>query len=123
MLRIGFTLNGHQQFAYYSGDELVVVATEIQARELPETLKKQLSEYKGIVTQVYELDKNKVREYCALIESPSKRITLKGKNKWRFILKKKSNNKEKPGVNTSGFETSKQSLKLTAGIDNYYKAN
>jgi hypothetical protein len=87
MLRIGFTLNGHQQFAYYSNDDLVVVATEIKTEELPETLKTQLSEYKGyVVTQAYELDKDTVKEYCVVLQSASKHIVLKGKNKWKVYI-------------------------------------
>lgn len=87
MLRIGFTMNGRQQFAYYSNDDLVVVATEIKAEELPEVLKTQLSGYKEYaVTQVYELDQNKSKEYCVVLQSASKHIVLKGKNKWRVYI-------------------------------------
>ena len=89
MLRIGFTLNGHSQYAYYSNDELVVVATEIKTDELPETLKAQLAEYKGSVTQVYEMNKNNVKEYCVVLDTPSKHIVLKGKNKWKMYLEEK----------------------------------
>ncbi len=87
MLRIGFVLDGHQMFAYYSNDELVVVATEIKTEELPETLKAQLSEYKGyVVTEAYELTKNKSKEYCVIMENSSKRIILKGKNKCKTFV-------------------------------------
>ena len=90
MLRIGFTLNGHQQFAYYSNDELVVVATEIKTEELPTTLKAQLSAYKEYtVSQVYELVRNNVKEYCVVMESPSKHIALKGKKALRICLEKR----------------------------------
>lgn len=89
MIRIGFISNGHSQYAYYSNDELVVVATEIKTDELPGTLKAQLAEYKGSVTQVYEMDKNNVKEYCVMLDTPSKRIVLKGKNKWRTYLEEK----------------------------------
>jgi hypothetical protein len=89
MLRIGFILNGHSQYAYYSNDELVVVVTEIKADELPETLKAQLAEYKGSVTQVYEMNKNNVKEYCVVLDTPSKHIVLKGKNKWKMYLEEK----------------------------------
>jgi hypothetical protein len=89
MLRIGFILNGHSQYAYYSNDELVVVATEIKADQLPETLKAQLAEYKGSVTQVYEMNKNNVKEYCVVLDTPSKHIVLKGKNKWKMYLEEK----------------------------------
>lgn len=84
MLRIGFTLNGHQQFAYYSNNELVVVAKEIKMEELPAPLKTQLTAYKGYtVSHVYELVKDNVKEYCAVLDSPSKHITLKGKKGWK----------------------------------------
>jgi hypothetical protein len=68
---------------------LVVVATEIKADELPETLKAQLAEYKGSVTQVYEMNKNNVKEYCVVLDTPSKHIVLKGKNKWKMYLEEK----------------------------------
>ena len=87
MLRIGFTLNGHSQFAYYSNNELVVVAKEIKMEELPLTLKTQLAEYKGyVVSHVYELVKDNVKEYCAVLDSPSKHIALKGKKAWKRYL-------------------------------------
>ena len=87
MLRIGFVLDGHQKFAYYSNDELVVVASEIKTEELPETLKAQLSEYKGyVVTQAYELTKNKSKEYCVVMQNSSRHIVLKGKNKWKTFV-------------------------------------
>jgi hypothetical protein len=90
MLRIGFTSNGHQQYAYYSNEELVVVATQIQAEELPESLKTQLSEYKEYrVTQVYELNNNKAKEYCAVLDNSSDHFVLKGKNKWRVFVEEK----------------------------------
>jgi hypothetical protein len=87
MLRIGFVLDGHQMFAYYSNDELVVVASEIKKEELPQALKAQLSEYKGYaVTEAYELTNNKSKEYCVVMENASKRIILKGKNKWKTFV-------------------------------------
>ena len=90
MLRIGFTMNGHQQFAYYFNEELVVVATQIETGELPETVKRQLSKYKGFaVSQVYSLNKNEVKEYCVVMDSPSKHIVLKGKNKLKVYLQER----------------------------------
>jgi hypothetical protein len=87
MLRIGFTLNGRQEFAYYSNDELVVVATEIKVEELPITLKKQLSAYGSYtVSQVYELAKNDVKEYCIVMDSSSKHLVLKGKKNWKVYF-------------------------------------
>lgn len=86
MLRIGFTMNGRQQFAYYSNDELVVVATEIKAGEIPEDLKMQLSKYNGyVVTQAYELTKDHTKEYCVVLDNHSKHLVLKGKNKWKPV--------------------------------------
>ena len=87
MLRIGFTLNGREQCAFYSKNELVVVATEIKVEELPDVLQQQLSfytEYK--VSQVYELNSNNVKEYCAVINNSGRRIALKGKNKWKLCF-------------------------------------
>jgi hypothetical protein len=89
MIRIGFTLDGRSQYAYYANDELVVVATEIKTDELPETLKVQLAEYKGAIAQVYEMNEHNRVEYCAVLDSPSKHIVLKGKNKWRVYLEEK----------------------------------
>lgn len=90
MLRVGFTVDGHQEFAYYSNDELVVVAREIKTEELPASLKTQLAQYAGYtVAQVFELDTNKSKEYCVMLESPSKHITLKGKTKWSICFNEK----------------------------------
>lgn len=91
MLRIDFTLNGHQQFAYYSNEELVVVATKIKAEELPANLKTQLVGYKGyVVKEVYEMNKDNVKEYCVVIDSSSRHIVLKGKNKWQTFLEERN---------------------------------
>lgn len=90
MLRIGFTLGGHQQFAYYSNDELVVLATEIKVEELPTALKMQLSSYKDyVVSQAYRLVKNDVNEYCVVMDSPSKHLVLKGKKAWKMYLEER----------------------------------
>jgi hypothetical protein len=90
MLRIGFTSNGHQQYAYYSNEELIVVATQIQVEELPESLKAQLSEYKEYsITKVYELNNNNVKEYCAVLDNSSNHFVLKGKSKWKVFVEEK----------------------------------
>ena len=90
MLRIGFTLNGREQFAYYSNDELVVVATEMKVEELPATLQQQLLTFKGYhVSRVYELNKNSENEYCVVIDNSSRHITLKGKNKLKICFEDK----------------------------------
>lgn len=91
MLRIGFTCNDRYQYAYYTNDELVVVATEIKVAELPEAMKQQLDEeYKGFaVSQVYELSRNDLKEYCVVIDSATKHITLKGKSKLRFCFEER----------------------------------
>jgi len=87
MLRIGFILDGHQKFAYYSNDELVVLASEIKTGELPETMQAQLSGYEGyVVSQAYKLTKNDVTEYCVVMQNGGKRIILKGKNKWKTLV-------------------------------------
>jgi hypothetical protein len=41
------------------------------------------------VAQVFELDTNKSKEYCVMLESPSKHITLKGKTKWSICFDEK----------------------------------
>lgn len=90
MLRIDFTSNGHQQYAYYSNEELVVVATQIQVEELPESMKAQLSEYKEYsITQVYELNNNKMKEYCAVLDNSFSHFVLKGKSKWKVFVEEK----------------------------------
>ena len=89
MVRIGFTMNGREQFAYYSNDDLVVLATEITTEELPQNLKTQLSEYEGYgVTKTYQLTKNDAKEYCVIMQGPSK-ITLKGKKRWKVYVNEK----------------------------------
>jgi hypothetical protein len=90
MLRVGFVMDGRQEFAYYSNDELMVVAKEIKMEELPASLRSQLEQYRSYtVAQVFELDKNKSKEYCVMLESPAKHITLKGKNKWTVCVDEK----------------------------------
>jgi hypothetical protein len=90
MLRVGFVMDGRQEFAYYSNDELIVVAKEIKIDELPGSLRSQLKQYGGYtVAQVFELDKNKSKEFCVMLESPTKHITLKGKNKWTVCVDEK----------------------------------
>ena len=89
MIRIGFILNGHSKYAYYDNDELVVVATEIKTDELPKTLQDQLTAYKGVVTQVYEMNKNNEKEYCVMLDSSSKHFVLKGKDKLSIYLEEK----------------------------------
>jgi len=90
MVRIGFTLNGHQQFAYYSNDELIVVATEITTGELPGEFKNQLEGYKGfVVSNVYMMNQDGMKEFCVVIDSPSKHIILKGKKKLIVYLEEK----------------------------------
>lgn len=91
MLRIGFTTNGREQFAYYSNDELIVVATELKVEELPTVLQQQLSAYKGYhVSRVYELNRNNVKEYCVVIDNSSRHVTLKGKNKLKICFEDKN---------------------------------
>lgn len=89
MVRINFTLNGHSHHAYYMNATLVVVATEIQIEELPETLRFQLAELKGTITEVYQMNKNNRKEYCVTLDTASKRIVLKGTNKWRVLFEEK----------------------------------
>lgn len=88
MLRIGFTSNGRQQYAYYSNDDLVVLATEIKEEELPADMKQQLHEdYKEFtVSRVYELTRNNLKEYCVVIDGANRHITLKGKSKLKFCF-------------------------------------
>jgi len=90
MLRIGFTMNGHHRFAYYSNDELVVVATEIKVEELPEALNTQLSEYKEyVISQVYELNKDNTKEYCVVLDNSLKHLVLKGSNKLKLYTEER----------------------------------
>jgi len=90
MLRIGFTLNGQLHFAYYSDNELVVVATEIKTDELPAQMKNALTKYNGYtVSQAYVLEKNKTKEYCVVMNNGSHQIVLKGKHKWNTYLEEK----------------------------------
>jgi uncharacterized protein YaiE (UPF0345 family) len=87
MLRIGFTLNGQQHFAYYSDGELVVVATAIKTEALPIQLQNDLAKYSGyVISEIYELGKNKTKEYYVVLDNASKHIVLKGTNKWSLYL-------------------------------------
>src|SRR5689334_8468016 len=45
MMRIGFTIDGRPHYAYYSDDELVVVAKQIETSELPSSMQEQLKKY------------------------------------------------------------------------------
>lgn len=89
MVRINFTLNGHSHHAYYTNETLMVVATDIKAEELPETLRAQLAELKGTITEIYEMNKNNRKEYCVTLDTTSKRVVLKGTNKWRVLFEEK----------------------------------
>lgn len=88
MLRISFTQDGQQRFAYYSNDELVVVATEIKVQELPSALQEQVAKYKDYkVTQVYQLEAVNMKEYCVMLQNSDGELILKGKNKLRTLQK------------------------------------
>jgi len=90
MLRIGFVIDGRHEFAYYSDDELVVIAKEIKTEELPASLRSELQLYGDYtVAQVFELERNKSKEFCVMLESPTKHLTLKGKNKWTVCFDEK----------------------------------
>jgi hypothetical protein len=90
ILRIGFTVDGQQHFAYYADSELIVVAKEIKAEVLPLSLQNGLTKYSGYtITQIYELEKNNTKEYCVVIDNASSHITLKGKNKWSVFIDEK----------------------------------
>lgn len=85
MMRIGFKLNGQEHFAYYSGTELLVVATEIKIENLPVQLQNDLAKYKDYtVSQTYVLEKDGVKEYCVVLDKGSKHLILKGRNKWKL---------------------------------------
>lgn len=86
MLRIGFTLDGHQKFAYYSNSNLVVLATQIQVKDLPAKLKAQLAKYSDfVVSEVYVLEQNKAKEYCVSLDNKSRNLLLKGDKRWLLV--------------------------------------
>lgn len=90
LLRIGFTLDGHRKFAYYSNDELVVVATQIGIEDLPADLREQLQSYKDYqVSQLYRLVSGKTGGYCAVLDKGSKHVVLKGKNRWKVYMEER----------------------------------
>jgi outer membrane lipoprotein-sorting protein len=90
MLRIAFTLEGHQKYAYYSNSDLIVLATQIQSADLPATLKDQLAKYKDFVaSEVYVLDHNGAKEYCISLEGKSENLLLKGGKRWEVVAETK----------------------------------
>lgn len=90
LLRVGFTLDGQTHFAYYSGDELLVVATEIKTEDLPMSLQNDLTKYKDYtVSRTYVLEKDNVKEYCVVLDKGNKHLVVKGKEKWKVCLQEK----------------------------------
>lgn len=90
LLRVGFTLDGQTHFAYYSGQELLVLATEIKTESLPMSLQNDLSKYKGFtVSQAYLLEKNNVKEYCVVLDKGNKHLVVKGKDKWKVCVQER----------------------------------
>lgn len=90
MMRIGFTLNGQEHFAYYEEDKLVVLAKEIQLSELPARLQDPLTKYHGYsITKAYELNKEGTREYYLVLDNGTQHLVLNGTKKWRPFLKNK----------------------------------
>lgn len=91
MTRIGFNLDGQSYFAYYSNDELIVVAKQIVKEDLPLALQAELTSYKDIVvTEVYELRKDGKTEYCVVLNGDSKHLVLKGRTKLKVFLKERN---------------------------------
>ncbi len=90
MLRIGFILDGQEHFAFYSGAELLVVATEIKTENLPAQLQNDLGKYKDYaVSQAYVLEKDGVKEYCVVLDKGPKHLILKGRNKWKLCVEER----------------------------------
>lgn len=92
MTRIGFTLNGQEHFAYYSDENLVVVAKKIKEADLPEQLQSELKSVYGgyAVSDIYEVAGSGRKEYCATVSGNSKQLILKGSKKWNVFLKSKA---------------------------------
>jgi hypothetical protein len=83
MTRIAFMLNGCEHFAYYQGDQLVVLAKKIETETLPGVLKDQLTKYHGYtISETYELKENGDKAYYVVLDKGSKHVILKGTKKW-----------------------------------------
>lgn len=90
MLRVAFYLNGQNQYAFYSGDELLVVATEIETQQLPATLRHDLHNYAGYtITQAYVLQSSGVKQYYVVLDNDTTHLTLQGKKHWKVFRKEK----------------------------------
>lgn len=90
MMRIGFTSNGQNRFAYYVEGQLVVVATEISKEALPASLQTQLGQYNDFtVTQIYELEKNGKKNYCVVLDNSTRHVVLSGKTRFRAQIENK----------------------------------
>lgn len=91
MTRIGFTVRGQEQFAYYDNDELVVLAKRIDVSQLPASLQQELSGSYGDFarSELYEVEGNGSKEYYITLDNNSKHLVLKGITKWGVFLKEK----------------------------------
>lgn len=91
MTRIGFTILGQEQFAYYNNNDLVVLAKRIEVKDLPAALQKELStKYSDYAqSELYEVESNGTKEYCITLDNGSKHLVLKGTRKWGVFLKEK----------------------------------
>jgi len=91
MTRIGFTIHGQEQFAYYNNNDLVVLAKRIDVTELPSSLQKELSSHYGDYTksELYAVESNGGKEYYITLDNSSKHLVLRGIKKWAVFLKEK----------------------------------
>lgn len=86
--RIGFTVHGQEQFAYYNNDELLVLAKRIDVSELPSSLQQGLKSYSNYAqSELYEVESDGSKEYYITLDNESKHLVLRGIKKWGVFLK------------------------------------
>lgn len=91
MTRIGFTVNGQEQFAYYNSQDLIVLAKRIDVKDLPTSLQEELSTSYSNYTksELYAVESNGSTEYYITLDNSSKHLVMKGIKKWGVFLKEK----------------------------------
>ena len=89
MTRIGFTMDGKEQFAYYNEyAELVVLSRQISSQDLPQDLRERLEiHYKDhYIAAVYLFIKDGTKEYVTIMKKGSEQLRLRASGKkWKML--------------------------------------
>jgi hypothetical protein len=92
-VRIAFMRDGKQNYAYYNSDnELIVVSTQMELKELPASLQSALqTKYRDFtVTGVYTFTTGNKAEYFVSLDNYKKQLVLNsGGKKWSLFSSKK----------------------------------